>query len=131
MANINNLEMASAISADSRISFKKALFGKKAYYNPTGSEIKPYKREYSTENGEIIKKMLSCPSDKLDSFFSSHERPSSTGVGPILVEMCSSSDKQFAAIQAFTFYDLDYHPIQDMQTYEGEMAKKVISFIIG
>lgn len=131
MASIKNLEMAETISADARISIKKTFFGHKAIYLPTGSEVKGHKKEYSAENGEIIKGMLKCPDSQLDNYLSTHPRPASTGVGPLLMELCASGDKQFAAVQAFTFYDLAYHPVQDMKTYEGATAEKVIAFLIG
>ena len=130
MASIKNLEMASTISADARIIIKKSFFGQKAIYKPTGSAVKAYKNEYSAENGDIIKGMLKCPAEKLEHYLSSHGHPSSTGVGPLMVEVCASADQQFVAVQAFTFYDLAYHAVQDMKVYEGAIAEKVIAFLI-
>ena len=131
MASIKNLEMAEAIAQDSRISIKKTLFGQKATYIATGSAVKAYKHEYSAENGEVIKQLLKCPSEQVEAFVSETPRPSLTGVGPLLLEICASCDKQFAALQAFTYYDLSYHPIQDIRVFEGKAAESVITFLIG
>jgi hypothetical protein len=55
MANINNLEMGTTLSNDTRIYVKKSLFGSKVIYTPTQSKVKVFKTECSPQMGAQLK----------------------------------------------------------------------------
>ena len=127
MANIKNLQMWNTICADARICVSKSLFGlcSKVVFKPTNSEIKAKVLEYSSEDGKRIKHMLESPIEKLATMVGeSLLKPTLNGT--YLVEVGTSQDGAFVAIQLFQFSQLNYVPATDVMIYEGNDASLVM-----
>ena len=63
MANIKNMQMWKDICADARIRIIKSLFGLKvtAVYEPTQSVIDVRTIEYTPQDGDRLRRILSAP----------------------------------------------------------------------
>ena len=125
MANINSLEMCGALFSDPRISLKKSFFSKKAVYNNTQSTIKFLKKEYTTEVGMRIEKVLAIAADRLESDLKESEQFQETGLGNYLLEGGVSDDKQFAVFRLYRYEHLRYEPVTKINFYEGSCAEKI------
>lgn len=132
MPNINNLEMAEAVSSKSYISIRNSFFGlsQKVIYVPTGSRVKVISQEYTREEGGRLERLLALPADKLEAELASKGKPTTTAVGNYQLQACVSDDHQFCAIQLFSFFDLMYHPLDDPHFYEGKEAEAVARLIV-
>lgn len=81
--------------------------------------------EYSSEDGKRIKHMLESPIEKLVTVVGeSLLKP--TLNGSYLVEVGTSQDGAFVAIQLFQFSQLNYVPATDVMIYEGNDASLVM-----
>ncbi len=125
MANINSLQMRGALSSDPRISIRKSFFSKKAVYNNTQSTIKFLKKEYTTEVGMRIEKVLAIAADRLESDLKESEQFQETGLGNYLLEGGVSDDKQFAVFRLYRYDRLRYEPVTNIKFYEGSCAEKI------
>lgn len=125
MANINSLEMCGALFSDPRISIKKSFFSKKAVYNNTQSTIKFLKKEYTTEVGMRIEKVLAIAADRLERDLKESEQFQETGLGNYLLEGGVSDDKQFAVFRLYRYDRLRYEPVTKINFYEGSCAEKI------
>ena len=124
MANIKNMQMWNSICADARISISKTLFGLRttATFSPTNSVIDANTYEYTTADGEHLKRLLDTPREKLaaaiDNFHSK-----TTVNGNFMAEVCASRDGAFLAVQLFQFSRLSYERVTDVLLFEGDEAR--------
>ena len=129
MANIKNLEMATSLSNDSRIIIKKSLFGQKAVYEPTQSELTIQILEYAPDAGARLEHLLAEPQDKLLAELQSKGCPKSTPVGQYRLEVVQSKDGKFAAMQLFRFADFVYHKASRLIACDGADVA-IVDYII-
>lgn len=124
MSNIKNMEMAEAISADSRIVIKKSFlgFGLKAVYEPTQSPVKATSCYCSAETGKQLKELLGTPDEQLKDALKHIDKVEPKAIGPVRLEMLQSADGQFVALQTFYFAEFKYQPSSPLRIFEGEAA---------
>lgn len=126
MANLKSLQMWENICNDSRITVSKSFFGlrTKAFYRPTGSELKAGAMGFSASDGMRLKQILLSLNEgqrcSLDGF-----QPKPVPNGNFLVEVCYSDDDSFLAIQLFQFSRLSYEPVTDVLIFEEDDARFV------
>lgn len=127
MANFKNMEMAASLSKNPHISVQSSFFGliTKVIYTPTGSPVKAVMKEYSTEDGETLKRLLATPEKDLAEFIGKCKDMKSVGMGPVRLEACISEDNRFAALQLFGYSDFEYRPISDIRILTGDDAETV------
>ena len=126
MANIKNLQVWNSICTDARIGVKSSLFGLRsaAVYNPTDSIIDVRVLEFSSDDGEQLKRILSASGvDRAKAIGAFRPKPISNG--NYLAEVCTSRDGAFLAIQLFQFSVLNYEPVTEVHIYEGDDARLV------
>ena len=120
MSNIKNMRMWNDICADARISISKSLFGLKTtvVYEPTHSIIDARTIEYSPQDGERLRRILSTDKENLavviDGF-----RPKEVPNGNYMLEVCRSRDGQFVALLLQQFTQMSYEPVTDTIFFEG------------
>ena len=126
MANIKNLQMWNSICSDTRINVNKSFFGlcQKVVYQSTNSALNAKVLEFSTDDGEVVKRILGTPIEKLASVAGS-QHPKPTINGGYLAEVCISADKNFVAVQLFQFSQLNYVAITEVCTFEGSSASLI------
>ena len=68
MANIKNLQMWNTICTDARISISKSMLGLRttATYIPSNSVIDVKTLEYTSADGERLKRLLTSPHENLE-----------------------------------------------------------------
>lgn len=125
MSSFKNLEMAAAVSNYPCISVSSAFFGlsRKVEYQPTHSSVKAYVNDYSADDGDTLRNLLTCKGSELAAFVSKHPQIKSVGIGPVRLEACLSDDNRFAALQLFTYSDFEYRPVTEAKFYEGDEAE--------
>lgn len=121
MANINKLQMAKTICADSRIGISKTLLGLRTTvtYLPTGSVVDVKTLEYNAADGDRLKAALDNPRSIGDF------RPKATVNGNYMAELCLSRDHAFVAVQLLRFSQLNYEPVGNPYLFEGDDARAV------
>lgn len=121
MANINKLQMASAVCADSRISVSKSLLGLRTTvtYNPSNSVCNVKTLEYNAADGDRLKAVLDHP-ESMGDF-----RPKATVNGNYMAELVQSRDHAFVAVQLLRFSQLNYEPVGQPYLFEGDDARRV------
>ena len=126
MANIKNLQMWNDICTDVRIQISKSLFGLKttATYKPTNSIINVFTLEYSPQDGEHLRNILSAPRATLSSTIGEY-RPKSIACGNYMLEVCRSRDDQFVCLLLSQYQNLEYKPVTDTLFFEGDEAKTI------
>lgn len=126
MANIKNLQMWNDICTDVRIQISKSLFGLKttATYKPTNSIINVSTLEYSPQDGEHLRNILSAPRATLSSTIGEY-RPKPIACGNYMLEVCRSRDDQFVCLLLSQYQNLEYKPVTDTLFYEGDEAKNI------
>lgn len=129
MASFNNLEMAQALSHDSRVTIKKGFlgFGAKVVYQPTQSPIHVMLREYNADNGERMENLINAPADRLEAEVEKGKDIQDAQIGSMHLEACISRDGQFVALQMFHFVDFKYKPVTPLRIFEGNEAQLVSS----
>lgn len=125
MPSIKNLEMAAAVSNHPHVAVKSAFFGlsTKAEYKPTHSAIRAIQQDYSADNGDLLRSLITSRSDQLAAFVSKHPHIDHVGMGPVRLEACLSDDNQFAALQLFSYSDFEYRPVTEARFFEGADAE--------
>ena len=126
MANIQNLQMWNDICTDVRIQISKSLFGMKttATYKPTNSIINVSKLEYSPQDGEHLRNILSAPRATLSSIIGEY-RPKPIVNGNYVLEVCRSRDDLFVCLLLTQYQQLKYKPVTDTLFFEGEEAQTI------
>ena len=123
MANIKNLQMWKDICADARIRISKSLFGLKAtaVYEPTQSVIDVRTIEYTPQDGDRLRHILSAPREDLAEAIDGF-RPKEVPNGNYLLEVARSRDGQFVALLLQQFTRMSYEPVTDTLFFEGDDA---------
>ena len=131
MTKIKNLQMAKSICNDARIKITDSFFGlcSKAVFLPTNSEIEAKTLEYSPEIGGRLNTILNMPHDKLIITLENFH-PVTTVNGNYMLELCTSRDGNFAALQLFRFSSLNYSPVTEVMIFEDEDAKLIKSKLV-
>lgn len=126
MTKIKNLQMAETVCNDMRIKITESFFGLccKAIFMPTNSKIDAKTLEYSPEIGGRLNTILNMPHDKLVSTLENF-RPVTTVNGNYLLELCTSRDGNFAALQLFRYVSLKYSPVTDVIFFEEDDARLI------
>lgn len=123
MANIKNLQMGSAICADSRIGISKSWLGlhTTVTYLPTNSVVDARVIGFSPQDGDCLRRLLTSPlidlSKTVESF---HPQPVENG--NYLLEVCASRDGRFVALLLLHYVLLGYEPVTDVCFYEDKEA---------
>lgn len=125
MANITKLEMAPALSADSRITIKKSLFSTKGIHTATGQKLEVTVNEYNTDGGATVETLLRAADDKLAAEIARLGVPQPAAIGNLRLELVTTPDHQFAAVQAFRYANLRYQPTTELRILEGAAAEAI------
>jgi len=123
--------MAPVLFSLNSISVSKSFFGLKTsvVYNPTNSPVKGYTEQYSSEDGELIRKVLTCQPDQLAKQIEAAQGVKGASLGTMLLNACVSDDHQFVAMQLFRYSDNRYNAVTDVEVFEGEKAKLVAKLV--
>lgn len=124
MANIKNLQMWNTICTDARISISKSMLGLRttATYIPSNSVIDIKTLEYTSADGERLKRLLTSPHENLEKAIGDFH-PTHTVNGNFEAELCVSRDGAFLAVQLFQFVLMKYEPVTGVLVYEGPEAR--------
>ena len=115
--------MAPQVLNHSNITTQKGILGEKVIYTPTGNKVKAYQREYASSDGQLLQRILSAPNDKIEQMVEKARGTIKAAIGSTRVDMCISSDRQFAAFQMFKFLNLTYQRDSNVRIFEGDTAK--------
>jgi hypothetical protein len=123
MANIKNMQMWKDICADARIRISKSLFGLKAtaVYEPTQSIIDVCTIEYTPQDGDRLRRILSAPRENLAEAIDGF-RPKEVPNGNYMLEVARSRDGLFVALLLQQFTRMSYEPVTDTLFFEGDNA---------
>ncbi len=123
MANIKNMQMWKDICADARIRISKSLFGLKAtaVYEPTQSIIDVCTIEYTPQDGDRLRRILSAPRENLAEAIDGF-RPKEVPNGNYMLEVARSRDGLFVALLLQQFTRRSYEPVTDTLFFEGDNA---------
>jgi len=124
MANIKNLQMWNDICADARISISKSMLGLKttAVYVPTQSVIDARTIEYTPQDGDRLRRILSSHKEDLAEAIDGF-RPKEVPNGNYMLEVCRSRDGQFVALLLQQFTRMSYEPVTGTLFFEGADAQ--------
>ena len=124
--------MCYAVSSDNRIIVRKSLFGLHAtlIYKPTGSVVDARVLEFSSDDGEQLKRILSASGEEREKAIGAF-RPKPVTNGNYLAEICVSRDGSFLAVQLLQFSMLKYEPVTDALIFEGDEARLVSKLFQG
>jgi len=126
MTNIKSMEMATVLFSNPNISVSKGFLGmgSKVKYQPTGSVVNGYYKEYKEEIGKQVENLLTAAPEKMRELAKRQTAPFDTAqYGQYRLAVCVSDDKQFIALQLTHYDNLLYHPITSVKMFEGEDAK--------
>lgn len=126
MSNIKNLQMWNNICKDARVSISKSLFGLKttAFYTPTKSIIDARTIDYSSSDGDCIRRIISSPREELaDAIGNFH--PKEVPNGNYILEIARSRDGKFIAMCLLQFTQLSYEAVTDTVIFENDEALTV------
>lgn len=120
MANIKNMQMWKDVCADVRISIKTSMLGLKttAVYVPTQSIIDARTIEYSPQDGDRLRRILSTQKEDLAKAINGF-RPKEVSNGNYKLEIIRSRDGQFIALLLQQFLQMSYEPVTSTLFYEG------------
>lgn len=125
MASITSLEMAAALSSDSRIAIKKSLFSTKGIHQPSGQKLEVVVNEYDVNGAATVETILAAKPEKLASEIARVGVPQKSPIGCLRLEAVVTPDRQFAAVQAFRYADLRYKPTSELRFLEGKDAETI------
>lgn len=126
MANINNMAMSADLAKDLRVNKQKSFFGLATTwtYAPTGSKLKPFKYEYSPEDGKAMENAMNATDDKRADLLT-HLHVNHVSMGNYLLEAVCSTDGQFVALRLYQYQQLRFQPVSPLCLLEGADAAKV------
>lgn len=126
MSNIKNLQMWKNICTDARIGICKSLFGLKttAIYVPTQSVIDARTIEYTPQDGDRLRRILSASKEELAEAIGDFH-PKGVVNGNYLLEVAQSRDYQFVALLLSQFLNMSYVPVTDTLIFEDSDARIV------
>ncbi|MBQ7742708.1 MAG: hypothetical protein IJT90_07290 [Bacteroidaceae bacterium] len=121
------LEMAKALSKDSRIEIKKGFLGMgaTATYTTTGSKLQVIKAECTLECGQRMERIINSKDAALDKQLSVATKFKETVPGQCMLEAVVSADHAFVAMRLYRFTELGFAATTDLAVYEGDTARKV------
>lgn len=124
MTKFKNMEIATAVAQNPHIFVKKSLWGlkTKVYYKPSYAEVDSVRRFYTMSSGSAIQHFLDEYSEDKCSGKKKSLPIEYDDNGNYCLEMCSSRDGEFAAVQLFRYANLSYNPVSDIIMYEGHQA---------
>ncbi len=130
MASYKHMEMAKALSNDSRIAIRSGFlgFGTKLSYLPTGAKISLIVNEYAADMAGRLTRLLQKDGGEWRLEVENGKLPT-VPVGQFRLEAAYSQDGEYLALQLFRFVDFTYSPNTDMVVYEGDDAKAVFSVL--
>ncbi|MFZ1237543.1 MAG: hypothetical protein WAR39_11210 [Prevotella sp.] len=125
MANIKKMEMADAISKNSKITFSKGFLGigEKAVYEPTNSPLQVYINFYNAEEGDEILRIIDGPESEIEERVKNLPSFIKRAIGNYRIETAISKDEQFVAIHIMRYGNFRHSPIRNVMFYEGNTAK--------
>ena len=128
MANIANMEMASAVFEKSCIKVEKKFFGFRTNvtYIPTNSPVVGLTLEYPTSEGGKLNRLFTAAPNDVESILHKIGCPVESANGHWLVSICYSKDCKFAALQLSEFVGFDYKNVGEVRFAEGEDAEKLL-----
>ena len=128
MANISNMEIASAVFEKSCIKVEKSFFGlkTKVTYVPTNSPIVGETLESASAEGAKLDRLVAASPNDVESILQKTGRPETSPNGHWLVSICYSKDHKFVAMQLSEFVGFDYKAVGDVRFAEGEDAEKLL-----
>ncbi len=131
MANIKNLEMAAALSNNANIKIAKGFlgFGSKAIYIPTSSKLQATISYYNADEGKKIVNLVNSTADEIIEKAHNMKPLQKQSMSNYRVEVCASEDKEFIAVQVFTFSDLKYSALSKAKCFEGNVAKTIATLL--
>ena len=112
------------ICADARISIEKSMLGLKttAVYVPTQSIIDARTIEYSPQDGDRLRRILSTQKEDLAKAINGF-RPKEVSNGNYKLEIIRSRDGQFVALLLLQFLQMSYEPVTSTLFFEGADAQ--------
>lgn len=124
------MEMAAALSKDSRIDTRKGFLGlsRKLVYMPTGDTIKCKVGEYAPNMEERLLALLRSEGMQLRNEVAKGTIPC-VAVGHLRLEVAYTEDLEFLAVQLFRFSNFSYEPLTDLRIAEGEEALLMMSVL--
>lgn len=127
MSSIQNLEIVKTVSNDARVETKKSWLGMhRSYrYKPTGSLLQAIQRDYSNRDGSRVESVLNLEVERLEDELQNLFIIPANGLGNVHLEMCLSSDEQFAALRLYRFYNFQFHPVTELLYFEGPVVKSL------
>lgn len=128
MANIANMEMASAVFEKSCIKVEKKFFGlmTKVTYVPTNSPVVGVTLEYATMEGDRLNRLVVANPNNVETILQKVGRPVASSNGHWMVSICYSKDHKFVALQLSEYIGFDYNKIGEIRFAEGEDAEKLL-----
>lgn len=133
MANIKSMEMARALSAHPHISTRKGFLGLSTQfiYTPTQSRLSGQTLDFDAETGKRVKRVLAVPvAEWAGEIDRAGQLKPTKAMGNVLVELCTSTDGQFAAVQVLQYTDLSYQPVAAARFFEGEEAEQLLRLFV-
>lgn len=130
MANYKHMEMAEALSNDSRINISRGFLGLKTNltYAPTSSKINLKVNEYAPDMEGRLTQLLQTDGKAMRSEVEKGKLPT-VAVGPFRLEIACSQDYEYLAVQLFRFSNFNYSPMTEMKVYEGDDALAVSALL--
>ena len=124
MANIKNLAMSANLLNDSRVQTSSSFFGlcSKNVYVPTGSKITANVYEFAATKEDKLRRLLSLSGPELKEAAAEIYTLRSEEIGNLRLEVCSSADRKFVALQLFRYSNFVATPITGLVVYECEDA---------
>ena len=126
MSNIKRLQMASAVCNDERISISSSFFGltSRITYKATGSTVDADILEFTPEDGKQLRAIVDAPRSQL-ALLATRFHPRPTVNGHYMLEMVRSRDHAYVALRLYQFLQMQYEPVTDVLTYEGDEARLI------
>ncbi len=130
MASYKHMEMAKALSNDSRIEIRKGFLGLSTslYYTPTGAKINLMVNEYAADMEKRLTRLLQKDGGEWRLEVENGKLPT-VPVGQFRLEAAYAQDGGYLALQLFRFVDFTYSPHSEMVVYEGDDAKAVYAVL--
>jgi len=127
MANIKNMEMAAKLISLDNIELQKKFFGlsSKYVYTPTGSELKGEYREYKSEEERALMTIINGSIGETQELANGYLTDHAATLGALRLDVCTTADKQFAALQLFRYDQYIYKPLCEVKTFAGAKAQEI------
>ena len=127
MTKITHMEIASALSHDSRISIQKSFFGfsTKAVYTSTNSPILTFRKECKVDMANKLMNLIKTDNKQLDEVIKKTGTFVETEFSNHQLQALISKDHQFVAIRLYKYSQLSYEPVTEVKVFENKQAELV------